>query len=137
MGNLDPEDDEPEIQPVPAYADVAPFGSGMAETGGGRDDESDGDAKVRVAHASPDAPAVDVYVDESPEDAEPTVAGVEFTDITGYLELPAGEYDVTITAADSDEAVPPTPVTLDLGDDDYTVAAVGETRPRERNPNSP
>jgi hypothetical protein len=35
----------------------------MAETGGGRDDESDGDAKVRVAHASPDAPAVDVYVD--------------------------------------------------------------------------
>ena len=134
MGNLDPEDDEPEIQPVPAYADVAPFGSGMAETGGGRDDESDGDAKVRVAHASPDAPAVDVYVDESPEDAEPTVAGVEFTDITGYLELPAGEYDVTITAADSDEAVPPTPVTLDLGDDDYTVAAVGELSPEGEEP---
>lgn len=92
------------------------------------------DAKVRVAHASPDAPAVDVYVGASPAGSDPTIAGLEFTDVTGYLEVPAGEYEVTITPAGSNTAVPPTPVSLELAAEDYTVAAIGELSPEGSEP---
>lgn len=51
-------------------------------------------AKVRVLHGSPDAPAVDVYVDG-------TVAfsNVAFGQITDYAEVPAGEHQVQVVAA--------------------------------------
>lgn len=97
-------------------------------------DESSDSAKVRVAHASPDAPAVDVYVDTSPDGNEPTIAGLEFTDVTDYLELPPGEYEVTITPAGCNEAVPPTPLSVELGDDAYTVAAIGKLSPEDEEP---
>jgi hypothetical protein len=128
MGNLEPEDGEPALRPVPAYADTAPFENGMAGDRGG------GDTKVRVAHLSPDAPAVDVYVDAMPGESDPTVAGLSFTDVTGYLELPAGEYEVTITPADCDDPVPPTPIDLELRGEDYTVAAIGELSPEGDEP---
>ncbi|ARI78278.1 DUF4397 domain-containing protein [Halobacillus mangrovi] len=51
-------------------------------------------AKVRVLHASPDAPAVDVYVN-----GEAVVEGAEFKAATDYMELPAGEHTVEIYAA--------------------------------------
>ncbi|KHE69620.1 DUF4397 domain-containing protein [Halobacillus sp. BBL2006] len=51
-------------------------------------------AKVRVLHASPDAPAVDVYVD-----GEAVVEGAEFKAATDYMEVPAGEHTVEIYAA--------------------------------------
>jgi hypothetical protein len=64
-------------------------------------------AKVRVFHASPDASAVDIYVtaDGDISYATPNFAGVTFTTPnlteTGYVELPAGDYVVTVTVAGS------------------------------------
>lgn len=75
-------------------------------------------AMVRVLHASPDAPAVDVYVN-----GEVAVENAAFKDITGYLELPAGEHDVAIHAAGAEEAVYEQALTVEAGTH-YTVAAV-------------
>jgi hypothetical protein len=57
----------------------------------------DGDAKVRVLHASPDAPAVDVYVDGAA-----VLSEVPFGVISDYLEVPAGEYRIQVFAAGAD-----------------------------------
>jgi hypothetical protein len=67
-------------------------------------------AKVRIFHASPDAMGVDIYVtaDGDITDATPNWAGVQFTtpmlSETGYVELPAGTYYVTVTGAGSKDA---------------------------------
>jgi hypothetical protein len=57
-------------------------------------------AKVRVIHGAPNAPAVDVYVTAVGADisaATPVASNVFFKDNTGYLNVPAGDYDVTVT----------------------------------------
>ena len=56
-----------------------------------------GDALVRVLHGSPDAPAVDVYVDGNKVGGE--LAGLEFGDLSDYVALPAGTYDLKVCAA--------------------------------------
>jgi hypothetical protein len=62
-------------------------------------------AKVRIFHASPDASAVDIYVtaDGDISAVSPNFAGVNFTTPmlteTDYVELPAGDYVVTVTGA--------------------------------------
>lgn len=93
--------------------------SGMASAQPFADDGSDA-ARVRVLHASPDAPAVDVFVD-----GEAVLEGVTFTTLSGYLELPAGSYDVAVApaGAGADNAVIEASLTLSA-DTDYTVAAV-------------
>jgi len=48
-----------------------------------------GTARVRVIHASPDAPAVDVWVQGAP-----AFTGVAFAEITAFAQLPAGTYNV-------------------------------------------
>ncbi len=83
------------------------------------DDELDGTAGVRAAHLSPDAPNVDVYVDD-----DPVLEDVPYRAVSEYLELDAGTYDVMITAAGDDEAV--YEEELEIGDGDYTIAALGE-----------
>ncbi|GGF23275.1 cell wall anchor [Halobacillus andaensis] len=78
-------------------------------------------AKVRVLHASPDAPAVDVYVND-----EAVVEGAAFKDATDYLELPAGDHTVDIYAEGTMEEEDPvlsTDVSVE-GGQAYTVAAV-------------
>ena len=83
-------------------------------------DEDGADASLRVAHLSPDAPNVDVYVD-----GDPVLEDVPFRAASDYLELPSGEYDVTITAAgDMDAAV--FDETLDVPTGEFTAAALGE-----------
>lgn len=52
-------------------------------------------AKVRVLHASPDAPAVDVYLDDAKVDA---LTNVPFGTISGYLAIPAGDHNVKVYA---------------------------------------
>jgi hypothetical protein len=52
-------------------------------------------AWVRVLHASPDAPAVDVYLDGTIVDA---LTNVPFGTISGYLEIPAGAHNVKVYA---------------------------------------
>ncbi|QLH84419.1 DUF4397 domain-containing protein [Halosimplex pelagicum] len=50
---------------------------------------------LRIGHFSPDAPAVDVSVDN-----ETVVEGAEFGDVTGYLALESGNHTATISVAD-------------------------------------
>jgi len=84
-------------------------------------DDSQNTAYLRVAHASPDAPAVDVYVDN-----ETVLEDVEFGDVSDYLELDNHPHNVTITAAgDRNATVFDGEVTLERGTA-TTVAASGE-----------
>jgi hypothetical protein len=78
-------------------------------------------ANVRVAHLSPNAPNVDIYVD-----GEAAVEDVGFGNVGSYLGLPAGERQLRITpAGDGETTVAETALTVEA-DTDYTVAAVGE-----------
>jgi hypothetical protein len=78
------------------------------------------DAEVRVAHLSPDAPAVDVWVDGTV-----VLEGVPFPLLSGYLAVPAGPHRIQVTPAGATE---PSVIdaTLDLDPAaSYTVAATG------------
>ncbi|WP_253737241.1 DUF4397 domain-containing protein [Halohasta salina] len=77
-------------------------------------------AGVRVAHLSPDAPNVDVYVD-----GEPAFEDVAFRDVSEYAELPPATYDVQITAAGDEEEVV-FEDSIEVSAADYTIAAIGE-----------
>lgn len=55
---------------------------------------------LRVAHASADAPPVDVYLDN-----DSVVTNASFGDVTDYLTLEAGTYNLTVTEAGDREAV--------------------------------
>jgi hypothetical protein len=57
-------------------------------------------AQVRVLHASPDAPAVDVYVDGAA-----VLTNIGFGALSSYLEVPAGDHQVQVFAAGADPAV--------------------------------
>lgn len=78
-------------------------------------------ARLRVAHMSPNAPNVDVYVD-----GNAVLEDVAFGAVSGYLSVSADDHDVEITPAGApDTAVFSGTVSLDP-DTDYTVAAIGE-----------
>ena len=81
---------------------------------------AEGDAMVRVLHASPDAPAVDVYLDD-------TIVGpltnVPFATISDYLEVAPGDHNVKVYATGTtDSPVIDADVTL-TGNAMYTIAA--------------
>ena len=83
---------------------------------------TDGQAQVRVAHLSSDAPNVDVYVNGEPVAA---LTDVPYGTVSGYLPLPAGTQQVTVYATgDTSAPVIDAPVELAAGGA-YTVAAVG------------
>ncbi|PSP41792.1 hypothetical protein BRC68_13990 [Halobacteriales archaeon QH_6_64_20] len=74
-------------------------------------------SSLRVAHMSPDAPNVDVYVNN-----ETFLENVSFGTISNYSSVPPGEYAVRITAAGNESAVVfDDNVTLEAGA--YTLAA--------------
>jgi len=60
-------------------------------------------ADVRVVHNSPDAPAVDVIVND--DTANPAVVGLPFPEFTGYLNIPPGDYNFKVTATGNPGAV--------------------------------
>ena len=89
----------------------------------GADDMNGEEAALRVVHASPDAPNVDVYataVDDGDDDVEedngndedgveeddgndePLVEDLGFRDVTDYIEVDPGTYQVRIVSADDD-----------------------------------
>jgi hypothetical protein len=77
-------------------------------------------ARVRVVHASPDAPAVDVWVNGSV-----AFSNAPFKGVTDYASLGAGSYQVQVTPTGAT-----TPIVIDATLDlaagtDYTVVAVG------------
>jgi hypothetical protein len=82
---------------------------------------ADGMARARVVHASPDAPAVDVWVNGSV-----AFSNAPFQGITDYAELPPGSYQVQVSPTGATEPIV-IDAMLDLAaDTDYTVVAVGQ-----------
>jgi LPXTG-motif cell wall-anchored protein len=78
------------------------------------------EARVRVVHASPDAPAVDVWVNGAV-----AFSNAPFTGITDYAKLEPDTYNVQVTPTGATE---PVVIEADLTLDtqtDYTVVAVG------------
>lgn len=79
-----------------------------------------GTGGVRVVHASPDAPAVDIWVDGSK-----ALTDIEFNEATGFAQLPKGKYNVQVVPAG---ATQPVVIDADLRINplkDLTVVAVG------------
>jgi hypothetical protein len=56
-------------------------------------------AELRVIHASPDAPAVDVVVND--DFGAPVLEDVPFPAVSGYLAVPPGSYNVKVTPANN------------------------------------
>lgn len=94
--------------------------AGSAVLGAGAND----DARVRVIHASPDAPNVDVYAN-----GDQVLSDVPFGESSGYLTVPAGAYNFEVYAAgsnpDTDDAVLSVDATV-AASTDYTVVATNE-----------
>jgi Domain of unknown function (DUF4397) len=86
------------------------------------------EALLRLAHLSPDTPAVDVYVDSvSNPSARFTLPGVSYGAVSPYRSVPPGSYTVAMRAAGASPTTPPvlsTTVQLDAGSA-RTVAGVG------------
>jgi hypothetical protein len=77
-------------------------------------------AMVRVVHASPDAPNVDIWVD-----GETVLTDVPFTAVSDYLSLPAGTYSIAVSATgDTDPVIGPLDLTFEAGTA-TTIAAYG------------
>ncbi len=81
-------------------------------------------ARVRVVHASPDAPAVDVYADDAK-----VLTNVPYKGSSDYLSVPAGAHNFKVFATGanpaSDAPVIDADATLEAGKD-YTVVAIGK-----------
>lgn len=82
--------------------------------------QSEDMTQIRVAHLSPDAPTVDIWVDGSVALEE-----VPYEGVSDYLELPAGEHRIQITPTGETE-----PIVIDAtvefaAGEAYTVAATG------------
>lgn len=79
-------------------------------------------AKLRVVHASPDAPAVDVYVNNNK-----VLTNVPFFTVSDYLDLAAGSYDIKVTpTGKADTAVIDAKGVAIEGGKAYTIAAGGK-----------
>jgi len=81
--------------------------------------EPAGEARVRVVHASPDAPEVDVLVDDAS-----VLSSVPYLGASGYLAVPAGTRNLKVNAAGTPTTVIDADVNLVDGTD-YTVIASG------------
>lgn len=83
-----------------------------------------GNARLRVLHASPDAPAVDVYVDGAK-----AVSNLAFGAITDYVSVPAGNHAVKVFPTSANGTGTPVidvPSLAVESGKDYTVAAEGK-----------
>lgn len=76
-------------------------------------------SRIRILHASPDAPAVDVYAN-----GDKIASGIKYKQVTPYLEVPAGAYQVEIKAAGTDDVLLAAELDVEASKS-YTVAAAG------------
>ena len=81
-------------------------------------------ARVRVVHASPDAPAVDVYADGAK-----VLTNVAFKGSSDYLSVPAGPHNFKVFATGANPATGTAVINADAtlaAGKDYTVVAIGK-----------
>lgn len=84
--------------------------------------QTNNNATLRIVHASPDAPAIDVYIDD-----KRTLASLNYRRVTGYVSVPSGRHTVKIYPTSAQGKGNPI-ITQDLELNagwDYTVAATG------------
>lgn len=74
--------------------------------------------RIRVIHASPDAPAVDIYVNGGK-----VLENLPFREYSEYLSLPAATYSVDVKVTGTDTTVKTVPVTVAPGKDYSAIAA--------------
>lgn len=102
------------------FATGALIGCSDDDDNGVQPDIMNGSAYVRVGHLSPDAPAVDVWVD-----GNVALEDVEFRQFSAYVELDAGDHQILVSPANqTSPIVINADVTLEE-DTYYTVTAVG------------
>jgi hypothetical protein len=110
-------------------AAVAALVIGAAVSGGTAQAADDGDnGLLRLAHLSPDTPAVDVYVDSVADpEAGIVLTGVGYGAVSPYQDVPPGEYTVSMREAGAAESSPPVlSTTVEIsGGSARTVAGVG------------
>lgn len=96
------------------------IGATLASTGTAH---AAGNAYVRVVHAAPAAPNVDVYVDGTK-----LLSSFTFGTVTGYVPLAAGEHEIDVAPMGkaASDAVIKQKVTVNEGVN-YTVAAIGDS----------
>lgn len=78
-------------------------------------------ARLRVVHAVPDAPAVDVAV----AGGDVLVSGLEFPNASDYLEVPAGTYDLEVRVSGAEDVILPLPGVELAHGTVYDVFAIG------------
>jgi hypothetical protein len=80
-------------------------------------------ANVRVVHASPDAPTVDIILDGTPVSSK---LDIDYQDASAWVEIPANTYDIAVEAnlPGDDANVLALSATL-AGDQTYTIIAIG------------
>lgn len=77
-------------------------------------------ARIRVVHASPDAPAVDILVNGAK-----VLEGIPFLGYSDYLSVPAGRYDIRVNVSGTENTVLRANPELSSGND-FTAIAVGK-----------
>jgi len=67
--------------------------------------------QLRAVHASPDAPGVDIYVEGS---TQPLVQGLDYGEVTDFVSVPAGTYNIQLRPAGAASTSAPVFETGDL-----------------------
>jgi Domain of unknown function (DUF4397) len=82
-----------------------------------------GTSKLRIAHFSPDAPAIDVYFD-----GVKRLTNVQYEKHSNYLDLPSGKHKIEVRATGNAATVPAVVAAdIDLAPNSaYTLAAIGK-----------
>jgi hypothetical protein len=80
-----------------------------------------GNSKLRVVHASPDAGPVDVV----PAGGAPLVSGLQFPNASPYAQVPAGTYTLNVNAAGTDTTAISVPNAAVASGGVYSAFAVG------------
>jgi hypothetical protein len=109
-----------EVAATGLLAQIAPqvYQANLSEIG----DEGEAIARIRVVHASPDAPAVDIAV----KGGDVLISNLAFPDASDYLVVPAGSYDLEVRVAGTTDVALDLPgVVLDAGMV-YSVYAIGQ-----------
>jgi hypothetical protein len=117
------------MRKVVQTAAVAALVTGAGLTGGTAQAADEGSGGLlRLAHLSPDTPAVDVYVDSVADpDAGIVLTGVSYGAVSDYQDVPPGEYTVSMREAGAESSAPPVlSTTVEVtADSARTVAGVG------------